>query len=239
MSLMDEISALKQKDFYTFEDLLTLTRVLRSENGCPWDREQDHHSIRSALIEETYEVIEAIDNEDPVLLREELGDLLFQITFHSQIEAECNRFSVHEVIHDVTAKMVHRHPHVFGEVSVENSAQVLSNWESIKTQEKQRNTLVEKLRAIPPMLPSLMRAVKVNKKLGQTKEKDADALLDELEKQVALAREALKDKSADRSRVVGNLLMHTANLSGALGVDAEHALSKETDALIDRVAKNL
>ena len=114
MNRYDEISELKQKECYTFEDLIAVTRVLRSERGCPWDREQDHHSIRSELIEETYEVVEAIDTDDPVLLREELGDLLFQIIFHAQIEAEADRFTVNEVIHDITAKMVHRHPHVFG-----------------------------------------------------------------------------------------------------------------------------
>ena len=157
MNLNDEISALRQKQSYTFEDLLSVTRILRSENGCPWDREQDHHSIRSELIEETYEVIEAIDNDDRTLLREELGDLLFQIVFHSQIEAECDAFTVHDVIHDITKKMVHRHPHVFGDISVESSAEVLSNWEAIKTEEKQRNTLIDKLHAIPPMLPALRR----------------------------------------------------------------------------------
>lgn len=237
MNLLDEISALKQKQYYTFEDLLTLTRILRSENGCPWDREQDHHSIRSELIEETYEVVEAIDKDDAVLLREELGDLLFQIVFHSQIESECDRFTVHEVIHDVTAKMVHRHPHVFGDVNVENSAEVLSNWEVIKTEEKQRNTLVEKLRAIPPMLPALMRASKVGKKIGQAEGLNPEQLLDKLERQIALAREALTEENNDPNHVVGNLLMHTTDLSRALGVNAEYALSKETDALIEQVAE--
>ena len=238
MNLQDEISDLKQKQAYSFEDLLAVTRILRSEQGCPWDREQDHHSIRSELIEETYEVIEAIDNEDAALLREELGDLLFQIVFHSQIEAECDRFTVQEVIHDVTAKMVHRHPHVFGNVNVENSAEVLSNWEIIKTEEKQRNTLVEKLRAIPPMLPALMRASKVGKKIGQAEGEDPIALLDKLQAQILLAKESLKEENTDPNRVVGALLMCTTDFSRALGVNAEYALSKETDALIARVAEN-
>lgn len=237
MNLQDEISDLKQKQAYSFEDLLAVTRILRSEQGCPWDREQDHHSIRSELIEETYEVIEAIDNEDAALLREELGDLLFQIVFHSQIEAECDRFTLQEVIHDVTAKMVHRHPHVFGNVNVENSAEVLSNWEIIKTEEKQRNTLVEKLRAIPPMLPALMRASKVGKKIGQAEGEDPIALLDKLQAQILLAKESLKEENTDPNRVVGALLMCTTDFSRALGVNAECALSKETDALIAHVAE--
>ena len=238
MNSLDEISVLKNKQSYTFEDLLAVTRILRSENGCPWDREQDHHSIRAELIEETYEVIEAIDNEDSKLLREELGDLLFQIVFHSQIEAESERFDIEEVINDITAKMVHRHPHVFGDVNVENSAQVLSNWEVIKTEEKQRNTLLEKLRAIPPMLPALMRASKVGKKIGQADKETPEQLLDALEQQIADTRVALFEENGDPNHVIGALLMQITDLSRVLGVNAEYALSKETDALIERVAEN-
>lgn len=238
MNSLDEISVLKNKQSYTFEDLLAVTRILRSENGCPWDREQDHHSIRAELIEETYEVIEAIDNEDSKLLREELGDLLFQIVFHSQIEAESERFDIEGVINDITAKMVHRHPHVFGDVNVENSAQVLSNWEVIKTEEKQRNTLLAKLRAIPPMLPALMRASKVGKKIGQADKESPEQLLDALEQQIADTRVALFEENGDPNHVIGALLMQITDLSRVLGVNAEYALSKETDALIERVAEN-
>ena len=236
MNRYDEISELKQKECYTFEDLIAVTRVLRSERGCPWDREQDHHSIRSELIEETYEVVEAIDTDDPVLLREELGDLLFQIIFHAQIEAEADRFTVNEVIHDITAKMVHRHPHVFGNVSVKNSKEVLSNWEVIKTEEKQRNTLVEKLKAIPPMLPALMRASKVGKKLGQANTEDTEALLQTLENSIEQMRAGLKTpEQADANALIGALLMQVTDLSRALGVNAEYALSKETDRVIASV----
>ena len=236
MNRYDEISELKQKECYTFEDLIAVTRVLRSERGCPWDREQDHHSIRSELIEETYEVVEAIDTDDPVLLREELGDLLFQIIFHAQIEAEADRFTVNEVIHDITAKMVHRHPHVFGNVSVKNSKEVLSNWEVIKTEEKQRNTLVEKLKAIPPMLPALMRASKVGKKLGQANTEDTEALLQTLENSIEQMRAGLKTpEQADANALIGALLMQVTDLSRALGVNAEYALSKEPDRVIASV----
>ena len=124
MSEKNEIAALLSRDRYTFDDLARITGILRSEEGCPWDREQDHHSIRKCLIEETYEVVEAIDNEDPVLLREELGDLLFQVMFHAQIEAEEGRFCVDDVVDDISKKMIHRHPHVFGTTEVENSQQV-------------------------------------------------------------------------------------------------------------------
>ena len=208
--------------------------VLRSEQGCPWDREQDHHSIRTSLIEETYEVIEAIDTDDPVLLQEELGDLLFQIVFHASLEQEKNVFDMGDVIHDITAKMVHRHPHVFASVKVENSTEVLSNWEKIKTEEKQRNTLADRLRAIPPMLPALMRAAKVGKKAEVAAGSNCTQILEELEAQIAAIKTADANVTQEQ---IGGLLMSVTNLSRKAGVDPEEALSKEVDAIIDRVAE--
>ena len=157
-----KVAALVSKETpYTYEDLITVVELLRSEGGCPWDMEQTHKSIRNDFIEETYEVIEAIDTEDPALLREELGDVLLQVVFHARIEEEQDVFGMPEVANDICAKLIHRHPHVFGTVEVENSAEVLRNWEAIKGEEKQRITMTDKLRAIPPMYPALMRAQKV------------------------------------------------------------------------------
>lgn len=232
-----EIATLLQKEHYSFDDLWAIMRILRSEMGCPWDREQDHHSIRSALIEETYEVVEAIDNEDPTLLREELGDLLFQIVFHARIEAEENRFGLDEVVDDISKKMIHRHPHVFGEVEVENSSEVLKNWENIKTEEKQRNTLVDKLLAIPPMMPALMRASKVCKKAGRSQGMELTARLDVLEEQIKALKAELPSSENALYAAIGELLMNVADLSGTLGVDAEHALSSATDRLIGQIAE--
>ena len=234
MNQPSQISALMQKKHYDFADLAAIMRILRSENGCPWDREQDHHSIRSSLIEETYEVAEAIDNDDPALLREELGDLLFQVMFHAQIEAEKDVFTVNEVVDDICKKMIHRHPHVFGSVEVAGSADVLKNWENIKTEEKQRNTLVQKLRAIPPMMPALMRASKVGKKAGVAEGMDAAALLNILEQEVVQAKAALT-ANVDKEHTVGALLARVTDLSRAMGVDAEYALTLHTNALIDAV----
>ena len=237
MSSNQEIATLLQKKHYDFKDLSAVMRILRSPEGCPWDREQDHHSIRSSLIEETYEVVEAIDNEDPVLLREELGDLLFQIFFHAEIETEENRFGVSEVVDDICKKMIHRHPHVFGEVEVANSSEVLKNWESIKTEEKQRNTLVDKLRAIPPMMPALMRASKVGKKSGRAEGADAEEILTLLEAQIKEMKSSLSAPDGDPRALIGALLMNVTDLSRAVGVDAEHALSSATDRLIDEIAE--
>ena len=236
MSIRDEISELMQKEHYSFEDLVAITRILRSEEGCPWDREQDHHSVRSSMIEETYEVIEAIDTDNPTLLREELGDALFQVMFHAQIEAEADRFGICEVVDDVSKKMIHRHPHVFGDVSCANSEAVLKNWEAIKTEEKQRNTLSDKLRAIPPMLPALMRASKVAKKMGRCADTQPDGLLYALEAQITSIQRNQNKEHFDATEQIGALLARVVDLSRALGVDAEMALSKHTDRLIERVS---
>lgn len=231
MTEKEMIEKLLSKEKYDFTDLLEVTRLLRSENGCPWDREQDHHSVRSCLIEETYEVVEAIDTEDPKLLQEELGDLLFQILFHAQMEDEKYVFSMEDVIHGITKKMIHRHPHVFRDVSVKDSADVLKNWETIKTEEKQRVTLYQKLCAIPPMMPALMRASKVERKVGQANGKSKEELFNSLNLQI----EAMKscDDNQNLDRQIGELLMTVTELAGKCNVDAEQALMKETERLIE------
>lgn len=219
-----------KKDRYSFEDLKQIVKLLRGEGGCPWDREQDHHSIRANLIEETYEVVEAIDNEDAVLLREELGDLLFQILFHAELESEAGAFEIEDVVDEITKKMITRHPHVFGDVSADTTAEVLKNWDAIKNEEKQRISLEDKLRSIPPMLPALMRAAKVVKKSKRNEEVSGEALLDELKGQVSSA------PSAVDAAWIGQLLLNVAALCDKLQIDGEQALQKATDHLIDDVA---
>ncbi len=157
----EKLATESRHDFHSLE---VLTKVLREPGGCPWDREQDHHSIRNDMIEECYEVVEAIDTDNPALLREELGDVLFQVLFHAQIEKEKGAFTIDDVIQDICAKMIHRHPHVFGDVQADTSAKVLDNWEVIKKEEKSRKTTKESMEAIPPMLPALMRAQKTASK---------------------------------------------------------------------------
>ena len=134
MSVGKRAAELAAKGSYGFEDLVEVMEILRSEEGCPWDREQDHHSIRDDLIEETYEVIEAIDTDDPKLLREELGDVMLQVVFHARIEEEKDSFNINDVANDICAKLIHRHPHVFGDVKADTSEKVLSNWEIIKSE---------------------------------------------------------------------------------------------------------
>lgn len=155
------------KEKFDINDLLEIMKILRSENGCPWDREQTHKSIRADLIEETYEVVEAIDNDDPVLLREELGDLLLQVVFHSRIAKEEGYFDFNDVCNDVCEKMIVRHPHVFADVKAENTEQVLKNWDEIKMQTKSQKTPAESMDSVARTLPSLMRAQKLSKKAGK------------------------------------------------------------------------
>ena len=224
----EKISYLLSAEKYGFEDLVLVMELLRSEGGCPWDMEQTHKSIRKDFIEETYEVIEAIDTDDPVLLREELGDVLLQVAFHSQIEREEGRFDIHDVANDVCAKLIHRHPHVFGEVKVNNSDDVLVNWDKIKGEEKHRETLTDKLRAIPPMLPSLMRAQKVAKKSGVYENVSREFIACDVMKNA----EALL-RSDDQVEAIGALLMTVCAYAHTVGISAEEILSLETNRFID------
>ena len=233
MKQTEAIKRLMEQSTYNLQDLKEVVEILRSENGCPWDREQTHESIRNDLIEETYEVIEAIDTKNAHLLREELGDLLFQIIFHAQIETEQNRFVIDDVISDICAKMIHRQPHVFGTVVVENTKEVLSNWDAIKTEEKQRTTLTDKLKAIPPMLPSLMRAQKVAKK----SEKYTDAAKEELIAQMQAQLEQMKhtENTETLTKELGTLLFTASAYAHKNGISAEQALFESTNDFIDSI----
>ena len=227
------IDALLKKQTYTFDDLVSVVVVLRSENGCPWDREQDHRSIRNDFIEETYEVIEAIDTSDPVLLREELGDVLLQVVFHARIEEEEGRFTIDDVANDICKKLIHRHPHVFGDVYADNSAQVLQNWEAIKSDEKQRVTVTDKLKAIPPMYPALLRAQKVGKKAACFDFADAEDAKNKVLEEVVEGME-VADDPVEAETEIGDLLLAVTSLARKLGVNAEEALFHATNRFIDR-----
>ena len=235
MTTDEKIRYLLEKKSYGFDDLVLLVEVLRSDKGCPWDREQDHKSIRKDLIEETYEVVEAIDTENPMLLREELGDVLLQVVFHAQIEREVERFTMDDVANDICVKLIHRHPHVFGEVSADTSDKVLSNWEKIKSEEKHRNTITDKLKAIPPMLPALMRAEKVGKKAKCFDFADEDEVVEKIHEEMAELRVASVAGDADScEEEVGDLLLSITSLCRKLSIDPEVALNRATDKFIRR-----
>ena len=155
------------KDRYDINDMLAIMRILRSENGCPWDKEQTHKSIRKDFLEEVYEVVEAIDLEDTALLREELGDVLLQVVFHSRIEEENGSFDFGDVVNEVCQKLVTRHPHVFADVKAETSDEVLKNWNDIKQRTKGQETYYETLESVCTALPALMKAQKIGQRAAR------------------------------------------------------------------------
>ena len=237
----EQIRALKtelvSKKEYGFEDLINIMVVLRSKEGCPWDREQTHGSIRDNFIEETYEVIEAIDTNDPKLLREELGDVMLQIVFHSRISEENGGFDICDVCNDICAKLIHRHPHVFGELEVKPATgnDVLAVWNQIKNDEKQRITVTDKLKAIPPMLPALMRAEKVGKKAKCFDFDSYECVRAKLDEEIAEVDSAFRANDPDAmEEELGDLLLTVTSMARKMGVSSEEALKKATDKFIRR-----
>lgn len=226
------------KERYNINDMLEIMRILRSENGCPWDKEQDHHSIRKDFIEEVYEVIEAIDKEDTELLREELGDVLLQVVFHSRIEEEQNSFDFGDVVNDICQKLIIRHPHVFGEVKADTSDEVLKNWNNIKQETKGQETYTETLESVCSALPALMRAQKVGqraKRAGMDFE-NVQSAIEALEAELAELKEAVAEGS-NIEEELGDVLFSAVNVARHCGIDSEEALTRSTDKFISRFAK--
>ena len=232
---------MQKKDRYTYEDFLEIIQTLRSENGCPWDREQTHESLRPCMMEEAAEVLAGIrileKTGDYENLREELGDVLLQVVMHSQIAKEEGFFTMEDVVNEVATKMVRRHPHVFGEASVDSSSQVLAKWEEIKKQEKEGKTVIESpLREIPIELPALARAQKVLKKVDKLYEPQRDYAnsVAQLKKLVAdLEAEQPGDEKSKVEEIVGALLMEVSNVSRICKLSQEQILNDCIDNLID------
>lgn len=226
-----------KKESYDMNDLRRIVELLRSENGCPWDREQTHESIRQDLLEETYEAAEAIDLQDKDLLREELGDVLLQVVLHSRIEEEAGGFDLDAVADGVCKKLLLRHPHVFGEVSVENTAEVLENWEAIKQASKGQNSQAQAVRSVPITFPALMRAQKVQKRAGKAGFDYLDALwaMDDVEDALDQLQVAMDEDDLPRcEKELGDTLFSLVNVARKLGLHAEEALNKATLRYIDR-----
>ncbi len=228
------------KDKYNFDDLVEIVRCLRLPDGCPWDKEQTHKSIRQDFIEETYEVVEAIDNDDPEGLREELGDVLLQVVFHSQIEREKGVFDIDDVADEVCKKMIVRHPHVFGEVKADTTEKVLDNWDKIKMQTKSQNTQSEAMESIARSLPALMRAQKIQKKAAKVGF-DFPNVYDASQKVTEELSEFLAAvDSSDEAAVAeeaGDLLFAAVNAVRLSGVNSEKALYDANDKFLARFAQ--
>lgn len=225
------------KEKYDINDLLEIMRILRSENGCPWDREQDHKSIRKDFLEETYEVVEAIDTEDSELLLEELGDVLLQVVFHSRIEEEKGGFDFGDVADGICQKLIIRHPHVFGDVTAETSGEVLKNWNNIKQQTKGQETYSETLESVCTALPALMRAQKVGQRAKRAGMdfKDVSQVVECLESEIAELKEAMAENdSVHIGEEMGDVLFSCVNLARHLDCDAEESLTRSTDKFMKR-----
>ena len=208
-----------------------MARLRDPENGCPWDREQTPQTLRKYVIEEAYEVVEAIDSGSPAKLSEELGDLLLQVVFHAQLASETGMFALPDVSRLIVEKLIRRHPHVFGTVTVSGSEQVLTNWEQIKRAEPGYEDRTSILDGIPPALPALMRALEVSKRVVKVGfEWPAVAeVLDKVEEELAeLRAEIASGQTARAGDELGDLLFTLVNVARHLKVDPEDALRRMT-----------
>ena len=210
------------REHYTAEDLIQIIRILRDpEAGCPWDKVQTHQSIRKNFLEETCEALEAIDADDAAMLREELGDVLMQVAFHTVMEEEQGRFDFEQVCREVCEKLVFRHPNIFASSAAENAG--INSWDALKNKEKGRRTLADELDTVPATLPALMRAQKLQKRaagrgLGVTTAEDAAAALKQAEQDWDAA-------PAPNAEQAGELLFAAVNAIRLAGLDAEEALT--------------
>lgn len=220
-------------------ELIEIVARLRAPDGCPWDREQTHASLRGSLIEEAHEVVEAIEENDDAHLREELGDLLLQVVMHSQFAAETGRFTFHDVAAGLSEKLVRRHPHVFGDTAASDTEAVLKRWEEIKRAEK-GNTQVSALDNVSAALPSLMHAEKIGKRAARVgfDWEHASEVIAKIREEVAEVEEALASKKADHiEEEIGDLLFAVTNLARKAKVEPEVALRRATRKFIDRFQK--
>ena len=210
------MNAYPQKEHYTADDLLAILAILRDpENGCPWDKVQTHTSIRMNFLEEAYEAVDAIDLDDPELLCEELGDVLMQVGFHTQIEQEAGRFTWQQVCDGVCRKLIDRHPHIFG------GDTSIKDWDALKNKEKGRTTLADELNTVPATLPALMRAQKLQKRAVRCGVPEPEGT----QAQQALQQAVDGWNAAQNADAAGELLFAAANAMRLAGVDAEEALT--------------
>ena len=225
------------KEKYGVEDLRLIMKELRSDHCCPWDREQDHKSIRMDVLEEAYEVAEAIDSENAELLKEELGDLMLQVVFHSEIESEKGVFDLDDVDDGICKKLIYRHPHVFGDLQVDTSAEVLKNWDALKSKSKNEEKASDRLKSVPKLLPALMRGEKVGKRAANVGFDfgNVNEVIERLKSEITELEEALNSESDIKiEEELGDILFSCTNLSRFLKKDSEKALTFAINKFIIR-----
>lgn len=220
-----------------FERLVEIMAKLRSADGCPWDRQQTHETLKKYVIEETYEVVDAVDAGDMEELCGELGDLLLQILFHAQLARERGDFDIARVIEGISTKLIRRHPHVFGDVEVASAEEVLHNWEQIKSAEKGFEKRESLLDGVPNSLPSLMRAMEISKRAAGAgfEWPNLDAVIEKLDEEVhELKHEVAMGHRERAAEEIGDLLFTIVNVARWMKVDPEDALRTMTKRFAER-----
>lgn len=226
-----------KKEKYTFDDLLDVMAKLRSKDGCPWDREQTHDSLKRYMVEETYETLEAIEAKDDGMIKEELGDVLLQVVFHGQIAKEENRFDTSDIIDGICRKLIERHTHVFGEDIAEDSEAVLKNWDKIKNKSKGIKTHTEKILSIPKTYPALLRSLKIQERAAKAgfdwddEEGAIEKTMEEIEEFTKACR------GVDQKEVkyeMGDLLFSLVNVCRFMDIEPEITLQETSDRFIKR-----
>jgi tetrapyrrole methylase family protein/MazG family protein len=217
-----------QKEQITLEDLVELMAMLRGENGCPWDKKQTKASIKPYIIEEAYEVAEAVDEQDPRKIQEELGDLLFEIVFYAQLLSEEDGIDIYDIIKMIHTKMVRRHPHVFGDINVKDADEVLVNWEQIKQEEKkaERNSVLE---GVPKNLPSLLRAHRIQSRASNVgfEWENIQQILEKLDEEFYELRHAYKEGDIEQIEdEFGDVLFVMVSIARFLKINPDDALQK-------------
>ena len=223
------------KERYDFRDLEKVMVLLRSPGGCPWDREQTHQSIRRNMLEEAYEVVEAIDEQSPEHLQEELGDVLLQVVFHACMAQEKGWFNLDDVVNGVCQKLVFRHPHVFGDAEADDTAKALNTWDDQKKEEKGQKTAGDTLDAVARSLPALMRAEKIQEKARKVgfDWNETERAVDKLSEEVEELKQAIREQSNTREEL-GDVLFAAAKVGRFLGHDSEEALHGTCEKFIRR-----
>ncbi len=208
-------------DLSRWQTLVDIIARLRAPDGCPWDRKQTHSSLRTNLLEECYEALAALDEGDAAKLREELGDLMLQIVLHTQIASEAGEFEMDDVIESINAKLVHRHPHIFGSATVENAEEVAHNWEVLKREERGEDTSL--LESVPKQLPALGYSQEIQHRVAQAgfDWENIDGVIDKLAEEVGELKESSGEEKAEE---FGDLLFTLVNIARRMGIDSESAL---------------
>jgi MazG family protein len=223
------------KDLRKFDSLVEIIARLRGPNGCPWDKEQTHKSLRSNLLAECYEVLEALDKDDAAQLGEEMGDLLLQIVLHAQIAKDSGEFEIGDVIENITGKIIRRHPHIFGKVKVKDAEEVMHNWEALKKEERTEGTSM--LEGVPKEMPALAYALEISRRAVRVgfEWENMEGVLDKLAEEIREIKEA--GDRAEKEREYGDLLFTMVNVARWEGIDAEAVLREANRRFFKRFAR--